>query len=384
MDEGLLCTVLTGKRGKMMNKLPIALLFILLFISMINNSAFSISTLPNSSQTTNIKNDDQWGIRKINAPRAWRQGVTGGGITVAVIDTGIDYTNKDLSDHIGSGIDIVTNSTDTADIQDTNGHGTHVASIIGGNGKGLGIMGVAPSVTLMPIKVTTRSGNVLDTDVAKGIKWAADNGADIINISMGQSHNPQYLQDAVRYAQDKGCLLVAASGNHYNTPNPGVLYPAAEPGVLAVSAIDSQSKIADFANTGQQVALTAPGVHIAGDRITNVYSYIGYADGTSIAAPFVSGSAALLWSAHRVFIQNQVAILLEQSAVDLGLKGRDGKYGFGLPDVERALRLADIKKFGFTSTVDFIAGILKSNQGQQDPAPFIQQRRERVSPKLQL
>lgn len=321
---------------------------------------FTLSTKYNSSEYTNLKKD--WGLSLINAPSAWRQGVTGRGITVAVIDTGIDYANKDLSDNIGPGINIVTNRIDAEDIQDTIGHGTQVASIIGGNGKGLGIMGVAPNVTLMPIKVTSRSYDSKDIDIAKGIIWAADHGANIINISMGQSQNTQYLQDAVRYAQDKGSLLVAASGNHYNTPNPGVFYPAGEPGVLAVSAIDFQSKIAGFANTGQQVSLTAPGVHIAGDQITNVYSYIGYADGTSVAATFVSGSAALLWSAHRDLTPNQIAFLLEQSAVNLGPKGRNATYGFGLPDVAGALKLASIKTFSFTSTTDSIGVILNSNR----------------------
>lgn len=347
-----------------MNKLLVFLLLTLLFISTSTfNHAFTVSTQSNCSQKTDSKKD--WGLSLIKAPSAWRQGVTGRGITVAVIDTGIDYANKDLSDNIGPGINIVTNSTDAADIQDTTGHGTQVSSIVGGNGKGLGIMGVAPDVTLMPIKVTTRSDDAKDTDIAKGIKWAADHGANIINISMGQSRNTQYLQDAVRYAQDKGSLLVAASGNHYNTPNPGVFYPAGEPGVLAVSAVDSQGKIAGFANTGQQVNLTAPGVHIAGDRITNVYSYIGYADGTSVAAPFVSGSAALLWSTYRDLTPNQIAFLLEQSAVDLGPKGRDARYGFGLPDVAEALKLASIKTFSFTRTTDNIGRILNSNQKQR-------------------
>jgi len=226
-------------------------------------------------------------------------------------------------------------------------------------------MGVAPDVTLMPIKVTTRLDDAKDTDIAKGIKWAADHGANIINISMGQSRNTQCLQDAVRYAQNKGSLLVAASGNHYNTPNPGVFYPAGEAGVLAVSAVDSQGKIAGFANTGQQVNLTAPGVHIAGDRITNVYSYIGYADGTSVAAPFVSGSAALLWSAYQDLTPNQIASLLEQSAVDLGPIGRDARYGFGLPDVGAALKLASIKIFSFTRTADYFGRILNSNLKQR-------------------
>lgn len=129
--------------------------------------------------------------------------------------------------------------------------------------------------------------------------------------------------------------------------------------------LQTQGKIAGFANTGQQVNLTAPGVHIAGDQITNVYSYIGYADGTSVVAPFVSGSAALLWSAYRDLTPNQIVFLLEHSAVDLGAKGRDARYGFGLPDVAEALKLASIKTFSFTRTTDNIGRILNSNQKQR-------------------
>jgi len=363
-----------------MRKFPIPLIATVLFMSIALPHSLPMSLLSASTQSTNTTTTkNQWGLEKINAPSAWDQGATGSGITVAVIDTGIDYNNKDLSDRIGPGVNIITNSTDPTDIQDTNGHGTEVASIIGGTAKGLGVKGIAPDVTLMPIKVTLSSGGGLDSDVAKGLHWAADHGANIINISMGQPKNPQFLQEAILYAQKKGCLIVAASGNHNNIPNPGVLYPAGEPGVLAVSAIDHQGMIAGFSNTGPQIALSAPGVHIFVDQVSQSYSHTGYAEGTSTAAPFVSGAAALLWSKHPDYTADQIASLLEQSAVMPNSYGRDDNYGFGLLDIDRALTAASLKVLSSPATIDYSGGVIQSDHVQMTVPPFSFEQKEIIS-----
>lgn len=363
-----------------MRKLSIPLIATCLLISTTARPYSLPMTIQSVSQQSSSDADSkQWGLNKIDAQSAWAQGITGKGILVAVIDTGIDYTNKDLSDHIAEGINIITNGMSSSDIQDTNGHGSEVASIIAGTGEGLGVKGVAPDATLMPIKVTLSSGTGSDSDVAKGIRWAADHGANIINISMGETESPRYLQDAITYAQSKGCLIVAAAGNHDNTPNPGVLYPAAEPGVLAVSAVDNKGAVASFVNNGSQIDLSAPGVHILGDQVSSSYSHTGYEDGTSEAAPFVSGAAALLWSAHPEFTADQVSSLLEQSAVMPNDDGRDEDYGFGLTNVSRALNATVVNSLPSSSSVDYSGGVLKSDSAQLTISPFTFNKPENIS-----
>ncbi|MFM8526337.1 MAG: S8 family serine peptidase [Cyanobacteriota bacterium] len=259
-----------------------------------------------------------WGLDRLGAPEAWSAGYTGSGITVAVVDTGVDYTHTDLDGNIwinageiaGNGIDDDGNGfiddvrgwnfdADSNNVFDDNSHGTHVAGTIAGENNGTGITGVAYNARIMAVKVLNGSGSGTLTSVARGIRYAADNGAKVINLSLGGGGSTELL-DAVSYATSKGAVVVMAAGNEAAT-SPSLPAAYAQSYGLAVGAIDSSGNLATFSNLAGQTPLdyiTAPGV--------NVYSSIpggGYANysGTSMATPHIAGAMALMQQAN---IQN--------------------------------------------------------------------------------
>lgn len=296
---------------------------------------------------------DQWGLRKVRADQAWDEGATGEGVVIAVIDTGVDLNSPDLKDgsvsNITGGYNAYTGSTDPASIQDDHGHGTSVAGLIAALNNNCGIIGVAYKAKIMPVKVMDSSGEGEDDIIADGIVWAADHGADIINMSIGADSENKILDDALTYAAGKGCLLIASSGNDQEempqnyTPQSAVrsslvAYPAAHPDVLAVSAVDANDAITSFSLTGPEVALAAPGEDILTDYWKDGKSVMAEVAGTSIAAPFVSGAAALIWSKYPQLTAAEVKKALFSSAYDLGAEGRDDSYGYGRLDIYRALK----------------------------------------------
>lgn len=261
------------------------------------------------SQETLMPNDplfeEQRGMDGIEIVDAWDyadyllDGESAEPVTVAVIDTGVDSTHEDLSGRVLSGYNAISDGLDTDDVaysmdDSSNGHGTHIAGIIAAktnNEKGIaGVAGEFP-VSILPVKVLDSAGVGTMYDVAQGIYWAADNGAKIINLSLGARlpDYPRTLAEAVRYAQEKGILVIAAAGND----GMGVadFYPAFLPGVLSVGAIDTNMRKASFSNDGD---VAAPGVNILSTTTTKE----GYdsLSGTSQSAGFVSGIAALLRS----------------------------------------------------------------------------------------
>ncbi|MDE2491392.1 MAG: S8 family serine peptidase [Elusimicrobia bacterium] len=225
-----------------------------------------------------------WGVQRVNAPAAWSSG-EGAGVKVAVVDTGIDCTHPDLQCDFSAGMNILDPSSQP---MDDNEHGTHVAGTIAGRGNG-GPLGVAPKATLIPVKVLDANGSGSLSDIVKGIEWAADNGADVINMSLGGPSGSAAMERAVKYALSKGVVVVAAAGN--SGPNPDTVgYPAGYPGVIAVAASDSNDQVADFSSRGSAVAFIAPGVNV-----TSTVPGGGTAtlSGTSMASPHVAGLAAL-------------------------------------------------------------------------------------------
>ncbi|MHB1420064.1 MAG: S8 family serine peptidase, partial [Bacillota bacterium] len=256
-------------------------------------------------QAQDVPNDlrygEQWGMREIQVDNAWIdvQDALGSNaaapVTVAVVDTGVDATHEDLAGRILAGHNAITGAVYTDDVMDNsaNGHGTHVAGIIASVTNNVyGIAGVAGEfpVSILPVKVLDAAGIGTMYDVAQGIKWAADHGAKVINLSMG-ARLPDYpltLAEAVEYAQKQGALVIAAAGND----NHGVegFYPAFLPGVLPVGATGSNHHPASFSNS---VTLKAPGVDILSTLPGNRYSTMS---GTSQATAFASGIAAVLWT----------------------------------------------------------------------------------------
>ncbi len=243
----------------------------------------------------------QWHLKRVGAESAWEY-ACGRGVTVAVIDTGVACWDKGPfsrgSDLEGTrcerGYDFVN---DRGEAADDHGHGTHVAGTIAqttNNGKGAA--GLAFCANLMPIKVLTRQGWGTVANVAEGIRFAADEGAQVINLSLGGPIKSKILEDAVKHALGRGVVVVAAAGNSGRS----VGWPAAYDGVVAVSASDANDKIAWFSSRGPEVALAAPGVAVTQQTVCdggkNHCEIFGTFNGTSMASPHVAGAAALVMS----------------------------------------------------------------------------------------
>lgn len=286
----------------------------------------------------------EWGQAKIGADKLWPTFRGSAKVVVAVVDTGVDLDHPDLRPVLVPGYTTFAESGP----QDYEGHGTHVAGIVAGQALGdPGVRGVAPGCRVMPVKVMGprgREGRV--ENVVAGLIWAVDHGADVVNMSLGDEGTSSLLREAVRYAQARDVLVVAASGNFEegrhattNTMN----YPAAYPGVMAVGATDEGDALADFSFWGRWLSVTAPGVDIhssvPGDGSLDAAEQGDYQSeqGTSMAAPFVAGVAALVRSRFPTLTAAQVKQRIEATAVDLGDPGYDPKFGHGRIDALRAV-----------------------------------------------
>ncbi|SFB50600.1 S8 family peptidase [Algoriphagus aquimarinus] len=255
---------------------------------------------------------DLWGITKINCPKAW-DSAQGENIVIAVLDTGVDYLHTDLSgnmwkDSAGNfGRDFSDNNYDPMDYH---GHGTHVAGTIAAVGNNsIGVVGVAPKAKIMAVKIFP---NATDDVCAEAIKYAVDNGAHVINNSWGPTgRNPvnKTLEDAIDYALSKGVVVVFAAGNEHDE----VKYysPANHMGVICVGASDIKDNRCGFSNYGPEVTVAAPGEEILSTQINGGYTK---KRGTSMAAPHVSGLAALVISGRPTANANQIKGLIETNS----------------------------------------------------------------------
>ncbi|WP_298818629.1 S8 family peptidase [Chloroflexus sp.] len=277
--------------------------------------------------------EQQWALGTIGAYEAWNI-TTGGSIVIAVIDTGIDAGHPELSGRILSGFNAITGNTDTTD---DNGHGTAVAGLIAAAGdNGIGISGICWGCMILPVKACFRNGRCRDSSVISAIRWATDNGARIINLSLGGTINSPALQDAVRYATERGVLIIAASGNERTEGN-GPSYPAAYPETVAVGATGYSDEVTSFSNTGPYLDLVAPGVDIV---TTLPGSNYAIANGTSFASPLVAGAAALVMTVRPDLSSHDIRCILSISADDRGAPGHDDEYGYGRLNVFAAAQTA--------------------------------------------
>lgn len=290
-----------------------------------------------AAEITDPRFEEQWGLQTIQAPQAWESKSSGAKVTVAVIDSGVDYTHPDLVNRVDTrnGYDYVNGDDDPMDDE---GHGTHVAGIIAAELNQEGIAGVSgkANVEILPLKVLNKYGEGTMYDVSFAIMDAADLGADVINLSLtGERSNsePRMMEEAIRYALKKGAVVVAAAGNDADRVERYL--PASLPGVIAVSAVDQELELAKFSNYGSGITLAAPGEEILSTFKGGRYAY---SSGTSQATPFVSGTVALLKVKEPKLSVDQIKERLIKTAVDLGKKGRDSQYGYGLVNAYQALQ----------------------------------------------
>jgi subtilisin len=277
---------------------------------------------------------NNWGADLIKAPTAWNNGPTGQGIIVAVLDTGVDYNHQDLKNNIwintkeiaGNGIDDDGNGYiddvqgwnfdgKNKDVLDNNGHGTHVSGTIAAENNGIGVTGIAYNSKIMPVKVLDANGSGSYSNIAQGIYYAVDNGANVINLSLGGSSSNDTLKSAIEYASSKGVIFVMAAGNNGDSiPS----YPAryAYNSGIAVGAVDQNNNLADFSNRSgskEITYVTAPGVGVYSTVPNNQYATY---NGTSMAAPHVAGVVALMLSANPNLTESQVRQIITSTSAN--------------------------------------------------------------------
>lgn len=297
----------------------------------------------------------QWGLAKIEATAAWDTTTGSNTVIIAIIDSGVDLDHPDLQANIIAGYDYV-NSDPFPD--DDNSHGTHVAGIaaaIGNNGQG--VAGMNWKARIMPLKILDHNGDGNVFDLTQAILDAADGGAQVINMSLGGScffNDWSPVQSAVDYAASKKALVIAASGNQAAS---AVFCPGALDKVLAVGSTTETDVRSSFSNYGADLDLVAPG--------SNIYSTLpggdyGYKSGTSMATPYVSGLAALIWSLNTSLSPEGVRETLQSTADDLGPAGWDELYGHGRINARRAIeklysiRLTNVQGQEITQPILFL------------------------------
>ncbi|MBK1986458.1 peptidase S8 [Sphaerospermopsis aphanizomenoides BCCUSP55] len=286
----------------------------------------------------------QWNLHKIGIEGAWTR-TKGSNITVAVIDTGITQVRDLAETKFVKGYDFV-NDTETA--KDDNGHGTHVAGTVAqSTNNQYGVAGVAYEASLMPLKVLNTDGAGTVADIAEAIKFAADNGADVINMSLGGGGESKLMQDAIEYAYKKGVVIIAAAGNESTD---GASYPARYPHVIGVSAIGPDGEKASYSNFGAGVDISAPGGSETGTILQETIDENGQGvflglQGTSMASPHVAGVAALIKAAG-VTEPDEILKVLQQSARVIQDDGLN-YYGAGQLNAEAAVKLASEGQISF-------------------------------------
>ncbi len=298
------------------------------------NAAAAVAKASNQNTFADVPDlgGNNWGADLVKAPESWAKGYTGKGVVVAVLDTGVDYNHQDLSSNIwtnskeipGNGKDddgngyiddyygwnFDGNNNSTLDV---NGHGTHVSGTIAGVNNGYGVTGIAYDSKIMPVKVLDDEGSGSYSAIAKGIYYAVDNGADVINLSLGGGRSNDTLQKAIEYASNKGVIVVMAAGND-GSSQPA--YPAryADKYGIAVGAVDQKKNLADFSNRAgakQLTYVTAPGVNIYSTLPGNEYASYS---GTSMATPHVAGVVALMLSANPNLSDAQIRQILAETS----------------------------------------------------------------------
>ncbi|MEU5097082.1 type VII secretion-associated serine protease mycosin [Streptomyces sp. NPDC020996] len=312
--------------------------------------AAAVALVPPTAAHADGIRAQQWALDAMHTQEAWRT-TKGKGVTVAVLDTGVEADHPDLAGNVLPAKDMIGFGARQGDRAWAR-HGTAMAGIIAGHGHGPGdadgVMGIAPEARILPVRVILEDGDsargkarsTRGNALAEGIRWAADHGADVINLSLGDdsaSAHPEPAEDeAVQYALKKGVAVVASAGNG-GEKGDHVSYPAAYPGVIAATAVDRYGTRASFSTRRWYATVSAPGVDIVIADPDHRY-YEGW--GTSAASAFVSGAVALVKAAHPGLAPAQIKQLLEDTARDAPAGRHDDSRGFGFVDPAAAIEAA--------------------------------------------
>jgi subtilisin family serine protease len=269
----------------------------------------------------------QWALDVVPVEPLWSCG-SGSGVDIAVIDTGVDGSHPDFTGRLTTGVSTLDGATvPGAGATDSHGHGTHVAGIAAaGASDGVGIAGVAPTATIMPVKVLHPSGSGSSDDVARGIRWAVDSGAEVLNLSLSSSSSSVAMTEAIDYAVANGAVVVVAAGNGGTSGS--TRYPAADDNTIAVAAIASTGTVASFSSRGWWVDVAAPGQSI----LSSIPGGWGTKSGTSMASPYVAGIVAATMSSRGPATHLEILAALTSTAQDRGAAGFDTEYGYGVVD----------------------------------------------------
>ncbi|MEU1479495.1 type VII secretion-associated serine protease mycosin [Streptomyces sp. NPDC005760] len=313
--------------------------------------AASVALVPPTAAHADGIRAKQWALDAMHTQQAW-QTTKGAGVTVAVLDTGVENDHPDLVGNVLTGKDMIGFGAVRGQRAWAR-HGTAMAGIIAGHGHGVGngdgVMGIAPEAKILPVRVIledgdparTKARNTRGNALAEGIRWAADHGADVINLSLGDDSDSAHPEagedDAVQYALKKGAVVVASAGNG-GEKGDHISYPAAYPGVIAATAVDKFGTRASFSTRRWYATVAAPGDDVVIADPDHKY-YEGW--GTSAASAFVSGAVALVKAAHPDLTPAQIKRLLEDTARNAPAGGRDDSRGFGFVDPAAALKAAD-------------------------------------------
>ncbi|MGE4378738.1 MAG: S8 family serine peptidase [Candidatus Izemoplasmatales bacterium] len=284
----------------------------------------------------------QYNLDLINVFEAWNIVTGSNDVTIAIIDSGIDTDHDEFTGRISNlSYNSATDQVGISEVEDDLGHGTNVAGIIAAErNNNLGIDGITDNVQLLIIKANNAGEETYaNSNIVEGIYYAVDNGADIINLSLGSESNDPSISEAIDYAYENEVFVVAASGNDgTNVP----IYPAALPNVISVGSIGENSTISDFSSFGESIDLVAPGELIYTTHLDNGYAQVS---GTSFAAPHVAAVLALLLS-NGIYSFPEVYEIIYQSAIDLGTIGKDIYYGYGLIDAYKTV-ISDLVQISF-------------------------------------
>lgn len=267
--------------------------------------------------------DMPWGIDRIEADIAWGD-TNGTMINVAILDSGANLDHLDLIDNIKGNYNAISPRKSA---EDDHGHGTHVTGTIGAANNAIGVIGVGPQISLYPVKVLNRKNEGALSDILDGLQWCIDNGMQVVNMSFGALGTTQSFHDAVIAVHNAGIVQVAAAGNEGSN---GIIYPARYAETIAVSSVDSSDQLAASSSWGAEIDLAAPGVQINSTSIDGLYTL---KSGTSMAAPHVTGAAALVLSIHGTLTPDEVKAKLKNTAEDLGLPSNEQGAGLVRADL---------------------------------------------------